>query len=396
MKPHLLRFAVASPSMVSARRHGNRNVVLGAGVLCFVLAMNACKKNETGQSDVGGTSRVNRIQSETTVERHSQESVEDIFLSERKGVEAFEEQRRQSLSKLSASALVTSIRSLNLLDEPNDRIVLPELFLALAKKDPGGVLEMLNELPGEYYTTAVTDAFPYLARENPELLEDYLLSADFNGKKERWLMIGACEVLGKENPGKALSFFDEMSEEKKQGHLGTMLLTQAASRDPDLVVGFLTGNRQSPYFTGLFRDVLYTILVKDPHLALKLASSYPEVQNTNLSAGIYASMARVNPKLALDEMSYTSPEVRMEILTRRNVDNITYFSKLFSEDPAKTTGLLKGIIPGTANSSLFDEAADQLSNLPAGPVRNSSIRSFAEVIRPTDPETADRWIELLR
>lgn len=396
MKSHLLRFTVASPPIVSARPHGNRSALLGAGFLCFALAINACNQNDTAQSDESGTSMAHQSKSKTTGERRSHELVKELFLVDRRQGEALAEQRRQSIRELSTSALVTSIRSLNPVDEPNDRAILPKLFLALAEKDPIKLFEMLNDLPGEYYKIAMSESFPYLAKENPEFLQSYVLISDFQGERDRWMMIGACEVLGKENPGKALNFFDEMSDEKKQGHLGTMLLKQAASEEPNLVVDFLSRRRTSPYFTDLFRDVLYTVLVNDPSFALKLASSYPEVQNTHLSAGIYASMARKNPKSALEEMSNASPEVRVEIFTRRNFDNKSYFSKLFSEDPAKTMNLLNGIIPSTANSHLFEEAANRLSSLPTGSVRDSSVRSFAEVIRPVDPETADRWIESLR
>jgi hypothetical protein len=359
------------------------------------LAINACNKNEIAQSDESDTSMAHRSKSKTG-ERHSQESVKDLFLPDQRQRETFEDQRFQTIDKLSTSAIVTTIRSLNLLGDGNDRGILPDLFLALAEKDPSKLLEMLNELPGEYYKSAIFQAFPYLARENPEILQYHVLMSDFKDKKDRWLMIAACEVLGENNPGKALSFFNEMTDEKKQGPLGTMLLKRAASKEPELVVNFLDEKRTSPYFTGLFQDVLYTVLENDPSFALKLASSYPEVQNTNLSAGIYTSMARKNPKLALAEMSNASPVVRLDILTRHGFDNNSYFSKLFSEDPAKTIMLLNGIIPSAANSKLFEEAAKRLSSLPAGPVRDSSVRSFAEIIRPADPETADLWIKSIR
>lgn len=357
--------------------------------------MNACNKSKTVQSENTRTSTIHQSNNETG-EIKSQESVKKLFLSDQKQREARAKERILLIGELSTSALVTSIRSLNLADDENDRIILPGLFLALAEKDPNRLFEMLNELPGEYYKIALSKAFPYLAKKNSDILQNHVLASDFRDPKERWMMIGACEVLGKENPVKALSFFDMLSDEKRKGPLGTTLLKHAASADPKSVVGFLTQNRTAPYFTGLFRDVLYTVLEDDPGFALELAKSYPEVVNTNLSAGIYASMARKNPKLALGEMSVASPEVREEILTRHNFDNISYFSKLFSEDPTKTIELLNGISQSTANSDLFEEVANRLSSLPAGPKRDSAVRSFAAMIRPSDPETADRWIESLR
>jgi len=341
-----------------------------------------------------------RSKSKTTSE-HSHGSVKDLFLSDQRRWEELAEQRRRSIGELSTSAIVNAIQSLDLVGEKNervinDRIILQDLFLALAERDPSKMLEMAKELPDEYDRIAILKAFPYLAKENPEFLQSYVLTSDFEAGKDRWMMLAACQYLGEGNPGKAVILFDEMSEERKQSNLGTMLLQHAASKESALVVDFLTERRNSPYFIDSFRHVLYTVLVNDPGFAIKLASSYPEVQETNLSAGIYTSMARKDPKWAIKEMAVATPVVRLEILTRPTRDNSTYFSELFSEDPERTIKLLNGIVPSTANSNLFQEAADRLSSLPAGTVRDTSVRSFAEVIRPSDPETADRWIESLR
>jgi hypothetical protein len=375
--------------------HAYHRASLILGILSFVLAMNACNKEEPVQSDESGSSTTRRGESLTGI-KDPAPPVKDLFLAEKSQAATLAEQRRQSIKELSTLELVTSIRSLNLLGDGNDRMILPSIFAALAEKDPNEMLIILRELPGEYYKTAVLEAFPYLARQNPEFLQTYVLETDFIGEKDRWWMIAACQALGKENPIEALSFFEQMPDEKRQGHLGTTLLKQAASEAPELVVDFLIENQTAPYFTSLFRDVLYTVLVTDPAFALDLASSYPEVDNTDIRAGIYTSMARQSPKWAIEEMSNASPDVRMEIFTRRNRDNQTYFSMLFSEDPTKTIELLEGIVLNTANSNLFSEAGKRLSGLPAGAVRDSSVRSFAELIRPIDPKAADLWLESIR
>jgi hypothetical protein len=395
MKVHPFFFAFTSPLIASVKTERDRRVLLRAGFLCFALSVSACDRNETDSSNEDRTSVTNGKTSRPPG-RHSPELVKDLFLSEQRQREMLNEKRLDSVRELSASALMATIRSLNPIDERNDRVILPNLFLALAEKDPSRTLELLDEVPDPYYRIGALAVFPYLAEIHPEILQDFVLATDFSAERNRWMMLEACAALGKKNPEKALSFFEEMPNEIKQGHLGTILLKQAASEEPRLVIDFLVNKKQSPYFTGLFRDVLYTILVNDPILALTLASSHPEVQDTHLTAGIYTSIVRKDSKLALERIPDTSPEVREEILTRRGFDNMTYFTRLFSEDPAKTLGLLNGIVPTPANANLFKEAVDQLSSLPAGPVRHSSVRSFAEAIRPVDPVTADRWIESLR
>jgi len=365
--------------------------------------VNACRKDEADQSGEPGRSEGRRSDSledhptEGTKEPiHPKLSMKDLLLAEQSQSTDIAEQRREAIRGLSSAQLIQSIRSLDLLNDGTDRMILRSMFLVLAEKDPSRIMEMLDELPGDYYKVALAEAFPYLARENPDFLKDFVKQCDFEGDKNRWLTIGACENLGKENPKAALVFFEEISDNYKKGPLGISLLKQAASEEPTLVVEALASKRTAPYFVDLFRDVLYTVLEKDPAYADELASSYPEVRNDNLSAGIYTSMARKDPKWAIEEMAVATPVVRLEILTRPTRDNSTYFSKLFSEDPERTIKLLNGIVPSTANSNLFQEAADHLSSLPAGPVRDTSVRSFAEVIRPSDPETADRWIESLR
>lgn len=395
MKPNTNRVNLTRPRIRSIRLLVTYRALLYAIVLSFVLGMNACNKNEAPQTGERGDSTT-RQRDQSTSQEHSERSVKDLFLSGQRHSNAPVEQRRQLIEKLSTSELVTSIRSLNLLSDGNDRMILPSIFATLAEKDPNKMMDMLHELPGEYYKSAILKAFPYLARENPEFLQDYVLENDFTGEKNRWLMIGACEVLGKENPARALRFFDQMSDEKQRSHLGTVLLKQAATKTPELVVTFLTKNETAPYFASLFRDVLYTVLVTDPAFAREMALSYPEVDSTDLSAGIYTSMARQDPRWALEEMSRSSPTVRTEVFTRRSFDNKTYFSKLFSEDPTKTINLMNGIIPTTANLNLFKEAADRLSSLPAGAAKDSSVRSFADLIRATDPEAADRWMESIQ
>lgn len=386
----------------SFKQHHNRIPPLfTVAALCFI-ALCSCNEEHTAKSpdpaprvaDISGSSTDKRT---TDIgELSPEESLKNSISSNRKTQEALSEQRYQSLRKLSTSALIASIRSMDLSGNADDRVVLPKYFLALAEKDPNILFSTLKELPGEYYKAAIVDAFPYLAKENPEILRNYVLTKDFTDKKDKWLMLGACRALGRENPENALSFFDVISDENKRGPLGVTLLKHAASEKPDLVVDFLKRDPTSPYFTDLFRDVLYTVLEKDPSSALKLASSFPGVEDTNLSAGIYTSMARKNPKWALEEMFNASSEVREEIFSRYAFDDKSYFSKLFSENPVKTVELLKGIAPSSANSDLFREVTNQLSSLPPGPEKSASVRSFAELIRPADPKTADLWLESLR
>lgn len=271
-------------------------------------------------------------------------------------------ERMQFLIGLDKSRLEGEILSLDLENNRDDRSLLPALFLALAQTEPSRVFDLFDVLPGDYYRMAASEAFPFLAGENPDMLRNFVMRGAFEGDRNRWLTIAACDSLAKADSGIAVALFDDLSPEKKQSPLGVTLLKRAAEDDPDVVVRRLTKHRNAPFFAELFRDVLYTIKIKDPSLAFDLVKSYPEVATPKLIAGIYQAVVEDSPESALAQLPDADPDVLEILLSRRNRDNQDYFSVLYGESPGQALKLLDRLIVSDTNYSLFENAASMISS----------------------------------
>lgn len=371
---------------------------LNFAVLLFLpILISGCEKR-VAEKDDGKDSRSASTTQDTKREvvLDSGSDVLKLLHSKQADEVAQIEREHRATSQMGVKAIIEAIHSLDLDGKSQDRAILSRLFLALAHEEPGKFFEMLRTLPGGYYKTAIADAFPYLAKSRPEILENYVSNTKDDTDQNRWLILGACELLGKYDPCRAVGFFDNMPDSFKSSSAAIGLLKNAASIDPEVVVRHLEQKRNESYFVNSYREVLYTILVNNPEMALDLASSHPDVQDTRLSAGIYSSMARKDPLIALDKITNASPDVRLEVLKRRGIDNHTYFEKLFLFNPVKTIGLFKGIVPSMSSASLYEVAAKRLSNMAPSPEKNESVRLFADAVRTVDPETADLWLNSLK